>query len=93
MGQVGDKYLEKWDAVINSEESQDLRIEFEEVYTELTDFLSEKMLQGRVDRSTIINMCYGLIIHHTARLGSCPACEMYQASVDIHDVVGCVEIH
>jgi hypothetical protein len=92
MGQVGDSYLEKWDKVIKSEEAQELREENEEVYQEITEFFAEQLRRGRVDRATVVNMCYGLIIQHTARMGICPACEMYEASELIHNDIGCSEV-
>jgi hypothetical protein len=93
MGQIGDKYLERWHEYSRSDEALELRADYDDIYTEITGFLSEQMLRGRLDRNTLINMCYGLIIHHSARLGVCPACELYEASEEIHEGIGCLEVH
>ena len=93
MGRIGDRYLERWREVNESEEAQELREDNSDVYEEVAGFFDDQLAVDNVDRQTVINICYGLIIHHTARLGLCPACEMFEASELIHNDIGCLEVH
>jgi hypothetical protein len=93
VGRLGDRYLERWRKVNESEEAKELREDNSDVYEEVAGFLDDQLALGNIDRQTVINICYGLLIHHTARIGRCPACEMFEASELIHKDIGCPEVH
>ena len=88
-----EKYLSRWQDLIGEDpDSEEFIDYYSDLYMEVAGFFSDGIEKG-LSREVVITMCYSLLVHHMVKKGVCPACELHQASITIHDEMNCPDVH
>lgn len=89
-----DEYLQRWrDIRAADEESVDFVSRSGDIYKTIKNALYERMQDGEITPAHAANISLALYIQIVIDTDGCPGCDLFEASKEIHDRVGCRHVH